>query len=200
MGEYTDHGQSGSSVAAPARAALAPAPGKHTRVEQAVSGAAAVQRKRGGLGALGLAARTISTGDVVSEVITPSGPLRLVYRLDTLGTLELMALFPFPAIVDLSEAVAAANLRLRVARLDFDAPARRVFLRAFLPLAWAGDPAPTIRFLTTAVLASADLLYPALAASCAGTVDRSAIVRTLDATRERVDEIFREPAVLPRAR
>lgn len=151
-----------------------------------------------GLGSLGLSSRTIMNGNVVSDVVTPSGPLQLVYRLDTLGTLELIALFPFPAIVDISEAVVAANLRLRVSRLDFDAPARRVFLRAFLPLAWAGDPLPTIRFLTTAVLASADLLYPALAASCAGTVDRSAIVRTLDATRERVDEIFREEPAQPR--
>lgn len=151
---------------------------------------------RTGLGALGLTGRTIASGDVVADVVTPAGPLQLVYRLDLLGTLELIALFPFPAIEDLSEAVVAANLRLRVARLDFDAPARRVFLRAFLPLAWAGDPVPTIRFLTTAVLASVDLLYPALVASCAGTADRWALVRTLDATRERVDEILREPPAL----
>jgi len=153
---------------------------------------------RAGLGSLGLEPRTMTNGNVVADVVTPSGPLHLAYCLDTLGTLELMALFPFPAIVDISEAVVAANLRLRIARLDFDAAARRVFLRAFLPLAWAGDPLPTIRFLTTAVLASADLLYPALAASCAGTVDRSAMVRTLDATRERVDELFREPPAQPR--
>ena len=152
---------------------------------------------RAGLGSLGLGLRTITNGSVVSDVVTPSGPLQLVYRLDTLGTLEVMALFPFVAIVDISEAVVAANLRLRVARLDFDAAARRVFLRAFLPLAWAGDPLPTIRFLTTAVLASADLLYPALAASCAGTDDRSAFVRALDTTRERVDEIFREAPARP---
>lgn len=153
---------------------------------------AVLEAIRSALGTLGLSLRTITNGSLVSDVVTPSGPLQLVYRLDTLGTLELMALFPFVAIVDISEDVVAANLRLRIARLDFDAPARRVFLRAFLPLAWAGDPLPTIRFLTTAVLASADLLYPALAAACAGTVDRSAIVRTLDATRERVDELFRE--------
>lgn len=141
----------------------------------------------GALSRLELAGRRLTDGSVVADVRTPSGTVHLAFQLDTLGTLECVVLYPFSPVSDLSDTVVHANLRLRFARLDFDPTARRIFLRAFLPLAWAGDPHRTIPFLVTALLAIGDLLYAPLASVSAGLADRHAVLACLDSTRARLE-------------
>lgn len=147
----------------------------------------------GALARLELVGRRLADGSIAADVRTPSGTIHLAFQVDSLGTLECVVLYPFTPVSDLSDTVVLANLRLRFARLDFDQTARRIFLRAFLPLAWAGDPHRTIPFLVTALLAIGDLLYAPLASVSAGLADRHAVLSCLDSTRAHLESALAGP-------